>query len=92
MFKQIQSLIELHSQPNVLTLQSSNFVRGNLMLYCCALCIREMIYDVISSLYKEQLCNIRSSLMKLLDLGVEALGCHLDIIRVVSEQKTDREF
>ena len=55
------------------------------MLYCCALCIREMIYDVISSVYKEQLSNIRSSLMKLLDWSVEALGCDLDIIGVASE-------
>ena len=55
------------------------------MLYCCALCIREMINDVISLVCKEQLCNIRSSLMKLLDWSVKAFGCDLDIIGVASE-------
>ena len=42
MFKRKQNPIELHSRLNVLTLQSSVFVRGDLMLQLCSLYPRGM--------------------------------------------------
>ena len=42
MFKWKQKPIELHSRLNVLTLQSSVFVRGDMMLQLCSLYTRGM--------------------------------------------------
>lgn len=76
MLKWMQSLVELHSRPNLSILQYSVFIGGDLVLQRCSLYTQAMTsFANPSSLYKEQHCKTRLSPLVTPDEDIR-LECH----------------